>query len=79
MRKKTLSVLAIAALFSALALAGHDSKAEAERELLSYCERVAQFEAEKARGVPLEFRNGHRDWRDDINVAEDCPGMRPAR
>ena len=74
-------------IWAALAVAvivamGAVSKGDAEeyrQSVLAYCEGVAVFEADKARGVPLENRVGHRDWRDDINVAEDCPGLRPAR
>lgn len=60
------------------ALAGHDADAGHKQRVMSYCEGVAVFEAEKARGVPLSKRVGHRDWDDRIDVVEQCPGMRPA-
>jgi len=75
--KKTFSALAIAALFAAYAMASTDSRNEAERELMRYCERVVQFEAQAARGVPIEQRLGHEDYRGI--AAEQCPGMKPAR
>ncbi|SES11785.1 hypothetical protein SAMN04487958_107162 [Vreelandella subterranea] len=60
------------------ALAGNDTNAEQEQSITQYCEGVAVYAAEEARGVPLENRTGHRDWDESINVEEQCPGMRPA-
>ena len=77
MNGKTLSALAIAVLFAAFAMAGTDSHQESERELMRYCERVVQFEAQAARGIPVKQRDGHRDHK---GIAEEhCPGLRPAR
>lgn len=77
MNRKAFSACAIVFLFAAYAMAGSDDHAEEERKLESYCERVVQFEAQAARGVPIEQRDGHRDHK---GIAEsDCPGMRPAR
>ena len=68
----------VAIIGTMVALAGNDTHAEQEQAVMQYCEGVAVYEAEKARGVPLSNRSGHRDWDDDINVEEQCPGMRPA-
>ncbi|WP_447556395.1 hypothetical protein [Vreelandella sp. EE22] len=81
-RTNTRWALALGAIITGLAVLGHGAPGEADeprRQLLVYCEGVAVFEAEKARGVPLENRVGHYDWDDRIDVAEQCPGMRPAR
>jgi len=75
-KKQTLSMTAPVFLIAALALAGNDDHAEEERKLMRYCERVAQFEAQAARGIPIEQRQGHRDHKGV--AAEQCPGMRPA-
>lgn len=77
MRKKTLSVLAIAALFAAFAMASSDDYAEEERKLMRYCERVVDYQADKAMGAPIEQRRGNKDHRGI--AAEQCPGLRPAR
>ncbi|MEG3078525.1 hypothetical protein R3F64_01475 [Halomonas sp. 5021] len=77
MNGKTLSVIAILGLVTAMAWAGNADYEATQREHLRYCERVAQYEAEVARGVPTEKLNGHSDFK---NVAEEhCPGLRPAR
>ena len=82
MKQQTKNALWAAALVGIIAtmgaLAGNDTHAEQEQSVSSYCEGVAVFAAEEARGVPLKNRTGHRDWDDGINVAEQCPGMRPA-
>lgn len=75
-QKKALGMTAPVFLIAALALAGNDDHAEEERKLMRYCERVAQFEAQAARGVPIEQRQGNRDHKGI--AAEQCPGMRPA-
>ncbi|MCO7246409.1 hypothetical protein [Halomonas sp. Mc5H-6] len=68
----------VAIIGTMVALAGNDTHAEQEQTVMQYCEGVAVFAAEEARGVPLKNRTGHRDWDDDINVEEQCPGMKPA-
>ncbi|MGM0858627.1 MAG: hypothetical protein ACQEW0_16330 [Pseudomonadota bacterium] len=71
------SALAVAVLFAAFAMAGTDDYAEEERKLMRYCERVVDYHADKAMGVPIEQRRGNRDHK---GIAEsDCPGMKPAR
>ena len=75
-QKRTLSVIAVLLVVTAYAWAGDADYAEEERELERYCERVVQFEAQAARGVPIEQRQGNRDHKGI--AAEQCPGMRPA-
>ncbi|SNY95529.1 hypothetical protein [Halomonas sp. hl-4] len=77
MNRKTLSALAIAVLFAAFAMASSDDYAEEERKLMRYCERVVDYHADKAMGVPIEQRRGNKDHRGI--AAEQCPGMKPAR
>lgn len=75
-KKQALGVTVPVLLIAAFSWAGNADHAEAKREHMRYCERVAQFEAEAARGIPLSKRNGHRDHK---GIAEEyCPGMRPA-
>lgn len=75
-KKKALGVMAPMILIAAYAWAGNADYKEEELELERYCERVAQFEAQAARGVPIDQRQGHRDHK---GIAEDeCPGMKPA-
>ncbi|MGQ7253939.1 hypothetical protein [Vreelandella titanicae] len=76
-RNNTVWVVGLLAVVAALGMTAEGEAEDQERDVLAYCEGVAVFEAEKARGVPLEQRVGHRDWDDSINVPEQCPGMRP--
>lgn len=78
--QKKIALFAVGVLgFVGLAVAGHydegnraDVKAVHER----YCEGVAVWQAEAARGIPKVERTGHDDWR---GIAEEkCPGLRPA-
>lgn len=75
-QKQVLGMSVPVLLIAAMAWAGNTDYAEAEREHLRYCERVAQFEAQAARGIPIKQRQGHRDHKGV--AAEHCPGMRPA-
>ncbi|MDN3561679.1 hypothetical protein [Vreelandella neptunia] len=77
-RTNTKLAIALLAVVAAMGMLAEGEAEDQERDVLAYCEGVAVFEAEKARGVPLEQRVGHRDWDDSINVPEQCPGMRPA-
>ena len=66
-------------LFVALIVMGQLSKGEAQEQsdwLISYCTDAAIWQAEEARGVPLNQRTGQPDYRGI--AAEQCPGMRPA-
>ncbi|WP_252109087.1 MULTISPECIES: hypothetical protein [unclassified Halomonas] len=72
------AVLAGGAIVAALVL-GQLSQDDAERRqdwLTSYCTDAAVWQAEEARGVPLNQRTGAPDYRGI--AAESCPGMRPA-
>ena len=77
-QQRTNTKWAIALLASVTAMGMLAEAEDQQRDVLAYCEGVAVLEAEKARGVPLDQRVGHYDWDDSINVAEQCPGMRPA-
>lgn len=77
-RTNTVWAVGLLAVVAALGMVAEGDAEDQQRDLLVYCEGVAVFEAEKARGVPLDQRVGHRDWDNSINVAEQCPGMRPA-
>lgn len=77
-RTNTKWALCLVAVVASMVLLAEGEAEDAQRDVLAYCEGVAVFEAEKARGVPLEQRVGHYDWDESINVAEQCPGMRPA-
>jgi len=77
-RTNTVWAVSLLAVIAALGMLAEGEAEDKQRGLLVYCEGVAVFEAEKARGVPLANRTGHRDWDNSIDVAESCPGMRPA-
>ena len=77
-RTNTKWAIALLATVTAMGMLAEGEAEDQERDVLAYCEGVAVFEAEKARGVPLDQRVGHRDWDDSIDVPEQCPGMRPA-
>lgn len=77
-RTNTVWAVSILSVVAVLGMIAEGEAEDAQRDVLVYCEGVAVFEAEKARGVPLDKRVGHRDWDDSINVAEQCPGMHPA-
>lgn len=77
-RTNTVWAVSLLAVIAAMGMMAEGEAEDAQRGVLVYCEGVAVFEAEKARGVPLDKRVGHRHWDDSINVAEQCPGMHPA-
>ena len=72
-RTNTKWALALVAVIAAMGMLAEGEAEDQRRDVLAYCEGVAVFEAEKARGVPLDRRVGHYDWDDNINVAEQCP------
>jgi len=76
MKKRTLSVIALAAIITSLVVATKLDADDNERMHRKYCQEVAVWEAEKARGIDPLDRTGHPDYRG--NAAEVCPGMRPA-
>ena len=77
-RTNTVWAVALLAVIATMSLLAEGEADDKQRGVLAYCEGVAVFAAEEARGVPLANRVGHCDWDDSINVAEQCPGMRPA-
>lgn len=80
MSKQATKLLWAAFLFVALLVMGQLSKGEAQEQadwLISYCTDAAVWQAEEARGVPLNQRTGQPNYRGI--AAEQCPGMRPAR
>lgn len=78
MNNRSIGALALAFILGVMILAAQGDAKEYQQSVLAYCEGVAVFEADKARGVPLDRRLGHRDWDERIDVSEQCPGMRPA-
>ena len=71
-----LVVGAVAVALTIMALLGNADAKEAERIEMRYCESVAKWKAQAARGVDPLHRSGHPDFK---NVAADaCPGLRPA-
>ncbi|MFW6344723.1 MAG: hypothetical protein ACOC0M_00105 [Halomonas sp.] len=69
-------VVIVAALIGAVMLLNvHDQRHE-QAALEAYCESVATWQAEAARGIRPEHRTGHPDY-DEI-AADECSGLRPA-
>ncbi|MFI8748817.1 hypothetical protein ACIGG6_02260 [Vreelandella lionensis] len=76
MPTRTLSLIALAAIIGGMIVASKLDASDKERMHRKYCQEVAVWEAEKARGIDPLDRTGHPDYRG--NAAEVCPGMRPA-
>lgn len=79
MSKQATKLLWAALLFIALLVMGQLSKSEAQDQdawLTTYCTDAAIWQAEEARGVPLNQRTGMPDYKGI--AAESCPGMKPA-
>jgi hypothetical protein len=76
MPTRTLSLIALAAIIGSMIVASKLDASDKERMHRKYCQEVAVWEAEKARGIDPLDRTGHPDYRG--NAAEVCPGMRPA-
>lgn len=70
-------VIALGAALTVMALLGRADYATEQRILDTYCEDVAVWAAEAARGIRPEHRTGHPDYHGI--AAEQCPGMRPAQ
>lgn len=72
------TIIAFAAIFSfvGLAVAGAMDAPEPTELHKNYCQGVAVWEAEAARGIDPYQRSGHPDWREI--AADVCPGLRPA-
>lgn len=75
MQKIPLAIAAVA-IFTALAYVGGQDRAEAQRQQTRYCENVATWLAQKARGVEPLNRTGHPDYQG--TAATTCPGLHPA-
>ncbi|PKG49640.1 hypothetical protein [Halomonas sp. MES3-P3E] len=79
MSTKTQRALLAGAAITAVLVLGQLSQGEAKEQddwLTTYCTDAAVWQAEEARGVPLELRTGQPDYK---GIAENsCPGMRPA-
>lgn len=76
MNRKTIITLAAIFSFIGLAAAGAMDAPETPDLHQNYCQDVALWEAEAARGIDPYQRSGHPDWREI--AADVCPGMRPA-
>lgn len=77
MRYRGASVIALLMAIGAMAALGRADHETEQRQLLTYCEDVAIWQAEAARGIDPHHRTGHPDYS---GIAEDeCPGMRPAQ
>lgn len=78
-RNKIVGIVVGVMGFVGLAVAGRydaGNQADVDAVHLRYCEEVAVWEAEAARGIPEFERTGHDDWR---GIAEEvCPGLKPA-
>lgn len=76
MKKRALSAAAFALLAAAFLLSANLGATDKERLHRTYCNEVAVWTAEEARGIDPLRRTGHPDYRGI--AAEHCPGMRPA-
>ena len=76
MPTQTLSLIALAAIIGSMIVASNLDASDTERMHRKYCQEVAVWAAEAARGIDPLDRTGHPDFRG--NAAEICPGMRPA-
>ena len=77
MNRKTVITLTAIASFVGLAVAGAMDAPEPVETHKRYCQGVAVWEADAARGIGPYDRAGHPDWREI--AADVCPGMRPAK
>ena len=75
MNKRTISVIALVGIITAMAAA---ASLDADgQDHTAYCTDVAVWEAEAARNAPLNERTGQPDYK---GIAEEvCPGLRMAR
>ncbi|RUR52735.1 hypothetical protein [Vreelandella populi] len=76
MNARTYSITALLVIIAGMAWAATLDADDQETRYLRYCNDVAVWAAEEARGIPPEHRTGTPDYRG--NAAEMCPGMRPA-
>ena len=76
MPTKTLSLIALVAIIGSMIVASNLDASDSERMHRQYCQEVAVWAAEAARGIDPHHRTGPPDYRG--NAAEICPGLRPA-
>ena len=76
MTARALSLIALAAIIGSMIVASKLDASDSERLHRKYCQEVAVWSAEAARGIDPHHRTGHPDYRG--NAAEICPGLRPA-
>lgn len=77
MIKRTPWAIALIAIVGAMAALGRADHETQQAQHLRYCEDVALWQAEAARGIDPHHRTGHPDYQ---GIAEEhCPGLRPAR
>lgn len=75
-RTNTKWALALVAVIAAMGMLAEGEAEEQADWLTRYCTDAAIWQAEEARGVPLNQRTGQPDYK---GIAEEsCPGMRPA-
>lgn len=76
MNARTLSVAALLVIVGSMVLAANLDASSSDRMHRHYCQEVAVWQAEEARGIDPLKRTGHPDYR---GIAEEhCPGLRPA-
>lgn len=75
-QKLTFTAAVILTVLAVMVWTGAADAEEAQREQARYCEGVAVWEAQAARGVPKIQRTGHADY--NRTAARECPGLNPA-
>jgi len=76
MPTRTLSLIALTAIIGSMIVASNLDASDNERMHRQYCQEVAVWAAEAARGIDPHHRTGVPDYR---GIAEEhCPGLRPA-
>lgn len=76
MKKSVLSAAALALLAVAFLVSANLGAADKASLHRTYCNEVAVWTAEEARGIDPLNRTGHPDYRGI--ASEHCPGMRSA-
>lgn len=64
------TILAVLAVFAALAIVGHFDMEEADRQESEYCSMVALWKQDKAAGIPESDRRG---WPEFKKEEVTCP------
>ncbi|HBP78116.1 MAG TPA: hypothetical protein DD685_04310 [Halomonas sp.] len=76
MTSRALSLIALAAIIGSMIVATKLDASDNERMHRQYCQEVAVWAAEEARGIDPLDRTGMPDYKGI--AAEICPGLRPA-